>query len=117
MGRAQDGPIRWRNLHKLTYPAAILAVVHYIWLVEGWPLDPFVYLAVVIGLIAMRMIPRRKPSPARLSRDSPPDPVEKSEKHARVGAKFSPTRGIGPLPGQDSSESLIRSCPDRPIHP
>ena len=59
------GPIRWRKLHKLTYPAAILAVVHYIWLVRGWPLEPFVYLAIIIGLLAIRMIPRRKPSPAR----------------------------------------------------
>ena len=59
------GPIRWRKLHKLTYPAAILAVMHYIWLVRGWPLEPFVYLAIIIGLLAIRMIPRRKPSPAR----------------------------------------------------
>ena len=59
------GPIRWRNLHKLTYPAAILAVVHYIWLVRGWPLEPFVYLAIVLGLLGLRMLPKRKPRAAR----------------------------------------------------
>ena len=45
----------WRKLHKLTYPAAILGAVHYIWLVKGWPLEPFVYLAIILGLLALRL--------------------------------------------------------------
>ena len=49
------GPPRWRKLHKLTYPAAVLAVLHYIWLVKGWPLQPFVYLAIILGLFALRI--------------------------------------------------------------
>ena len=49
------GPIRWRKLHKLTYPAAILGGVHYIWLVRGWPLEPFVYMAIILGLLALRV--------------------------------------------------------------
>jgi len=49
------GPPRWRKLHKLTYPAAVLAVLHYIWLVKGWPLEPFVYLAIILGLFALRI--------------------------------------------------------------
>ena len=49
------GPLRWRKLHKLTYPAAVLAVLHYIWLVKGWPLQPFVYLAIILGLFALRI--------------------------------------------------------------
>jgi sulfoxide reductase heme-binding subunit YedZ len=56
------GPQRWRKLHKLTYPAAILAVLHYIWLVKGWPLEPFVYLAIILGLLALRI--RLKPRTA-----------------------------------------------------
>ena len=49
------GPVRWRQLHKLTYPAALLGVVHYTWLVKGWPLEPFIYLAVILGLLALRI--------------------------------------------------------------
>ncbi len=52
------GPVAWRNLHKLTYPAAALAAIHYVWLVKGWPWEPFIYLFVVIGLLATR-IPSR----------------------------------------------------------
>ena len=35
--------------------SALLAVLHYIWLVKGWPLEPFVYLAIIIGLLALRI--------------------------------------------------------------
>lgn len=56
-------PLRWRRLHKLTYPAAVLAVLHYIWLVKGWPLEPFVYLTIILGLLALRI--RLKPRLAR----------------------------------------------------
>lgn len=49
------GPVRWRNLHKLTYAAAVLGVLHYTWLVKGWPLEPFVYLAIITGLLALRI--------------------------------------------------------------
>jgi len=49
------GPLRWRRLHKLTYPAALLAVLHYTWLVKGWPLEPFVYMAIILALLALRI--------------------------------------------------------------
>jgi methionine sulfoxide reductase heme-binding subunit len=47
---------RWGQLHRLVYPAAALAVIHYIWLVkrdERWPLT---YLAVLAGLLGWRVI-------------------------------------------------------------
>lgn len=49
------GAASWRKLHKLTYLAAILGAIHYIWLVKGWPLEPFVYLAIILGLLALRL--------------------------------------------------------------
>ena len=49
------GPVRWRGLHKLVYPAAVLGALHYIWLVKGWPLEPFLYMAAVLGLLALRL--------------------------------------------------------------
>jgi len=49
------GPVRWRRLHKLTYPAALLGALHYIWLVKGWPLEPFLYMGAVIALLVLRL--------------------------------------------------------------
>ncbi|SEM63306.1 sulfoxide reductase heme-binding subunit YedZ [Loktanella fryxellensis] len=49
------GPVRWRHLHKLVYPAAVLGALHYVWLVKGWPREPFIYMAVVIALLTLRL--------------------------------------------------------------
>ena len=54
------GGMNWRKLHKLTYPAAILAGVHYVWLVKGWQTEPLVYLTIILVLLATRIrIPAR----------------------------------------------------------
>lgn len=53
------GP-KWRGLHRLVYVVAILGCVHFIWLVKGFQIEPFVYLAVVLGLLALRIPKRRK---------------------------------------------------------
>jgi len=53
------GP-KWRQLHKLTYLAAVLGAVHFIWLVKGFQIEPLVYLAVILGLLALRLRPARK---------------------------------------------------------
>lgn len=50
------GAATWRQLHKLTYPAAILAAVHYLWLVKGFQLEPISYLLIILGLVASRYI-------------------------------------------------------------
>jgi sulfoxide reductase heme-binding subunit YedZ len=50
----------WRRLHLLTYPVAILAAVHFIWLSKGFQLEPLVYLAVILGLLALRVPGLRK---------------------------------------------------------
>ncbi|RPE64899.1 sulfoxide reductase heme-binding subunit YedZ [Pacificibacter maritimus] len=56
------GP-KWRSLHKLTYPAVILGAVHYVWLVKGWQTEPLVYLAIVLGLLALRFKPKKRSAP------------------------------------------------------
>lgn len=48
------GPV-WRKLHLLTYPIAILAGVHFIWVRKGFQLEPLVYLAIILGLLALRV--------------------------------------------------------------
>ena len=53
------GAAGWRKLHKMTYLAAILGGVHYIWLVKGIQLEPLIYMAVILGLLALRL-PGRK---------------------------------------------------------
>ncbi len=54
------GAAAWRKLHKLTYPAAILGAIHYLWLVKGFQLEPIIYLLVIIGLIATRYVRRER---------------------------------------------------------
>lgn len=54
------GPIRWRKLHKLAYPAAVLGAVHYVWLAKGLQLEPLIYLAITLLLLATRFWPQRK---------------------------------------------------------
>lgn len=53
------GALRWRRLHRLTYLAAIAGAVHFLWLVKAWPVEPFLYLGAVLGLLALRAIPRK----------------------------------------------------------
>jgi sulfoxide reductase heme-binding subunit YedZ len=48
------GGASWRNLHKLTYPAAVLGGIHYLWLVKGFQLEPIIYLVIITGLLALR---------------------------------------------------------------
>ena len=55
------GP-RWKQLHRLVYPAAILGVWHYYWLVKADVLQPLIYAALLILLLALRL---RKPTPKR----------------------------------------------------
>jgi len=49
------GGARWRRLHWLVYPASIAGGVHYLWLVKAWPLEPFLYLGAILGLLALRL--------------------------------------------------------------
>ncbi len=55
------GGAAWRKLHLLTYPAAITGAVHYLLIVKSWPPEPMIYLAIVTGLVAMRVLWTRMP--------------------------------------------------------
>jgi sulfoxide reductase heme-binding subunit YedZ len=48
----------WRRLHRLVYAAAILGAVHYLLIVKAWPLEPIVYLGLVLVLLGLRLAPR-----------------------------------------------------------
>lgn len=48
------GGARWRKLHRLAYLAALAGAFHFVILVKGWPAEPLVYLALVVGLLLAR---------------------------------------------------------------
>jgi len=47
---------RWASLHRWVYFAAVLAVIHYVWLAKGDRIEPLVYLGIVLVLLAYRLL-------------------------------------------------------------
>lgn len=50
------GAAAWQRLHRLTYVAALAGAIHYLWLVKAWPVEPILYLAAVVALLAWRVL-------------------------------------------------------------
>ena len=50
----------WKRLHRFVYLVALLAVVHYIWLVKSDIREPLIYGGVVITLLVLRLPPVRR---------------------------------------------------------
>ena len=48
------GAAAWRNLHRLTYAVVLLGAAHFVMVRKGWQLEPLIYLAVIVGLLALR---------------------------------------------------------------
>lgn len=46
---------RWQQLHRLIYPAALLGCIHFLWLVKSDLREPLLYLAILLGLLALRL--------------------------------------------------------------
>lgn len=51
---------RWNRLHRLVYPIAILAVLHFLWLVKADYLEPGIYAAVLLLLLIHRVDPLKR---------------------------------------------------------
>jgi len=45
---------RWTLLHRGVYPAAVLAALHFVWLVKADLREPAIYAALIAGLLAVR---------------------------------------------------------------
>jgi methionine sulfoxide reductase heme-binding subunit len=65
------GAVAWRRLHRLVYVAAVLGVLHYVWLAKKVLFAPWMYaavLAVLLGVRAVdaarRLVRRRRLAPA-----------------------------------------------------
>ncbi|SHF39580.1 sulfoxide reductase heme-binding subunit YedZ [Ruegeria intermedia] len=59
----------WRQLHRLVYPAAVLAGLHYVMVVKGFQFEPLLYLLAICILLLSRLPVPRHPF-ARRSSDS-----------------------------------------------
>ncbi len=65
---------KWQKLHMLIYPAGILGVLHFLWLVKSDIREPLLYGATLAGLLGFRIVVKlrkaKKPvsSPATASR-------------------------------------------------
>lgn len=63
------GARRWRQLHRLAYAAAVLAVLHFIWLAKVGRVEPYYYAAALAFLLGVRIwysahrLARRKRAP------------------------------------------------------
>lgn len=49
------GAQAWGKLHKLAYLAVLAGGIHYVMVVKTWQTEPLVYLAVIVGLLALRV--------------------------------------------------------------
>ncbi len=57
------GAANWQRLHRLSYGVVLLGALHYVMLAKGFQLEPLVYLAVAVGLVGLRLRPRRHARP------------------------------------------------------
>jgi len=50
----------WRSLHRAVYFAVLLGALHFVMLRKGLQIEPLIYLALVAGLLLLRLTPRRR---------------------------------------------------------
>ena len=50
----------WNRLHRLAYPAAVLMILHYLWLVKSWTLEPLTYTAIMAAVLLAKLLPRKQ---------------------------------------------------------
>ena len=58
------GPTTWRRIHKMAYAIGILGGLHFVMIVKGFQIEPFIYLGVIILLLALRLPTKRRTVPA-----------------------------------------------------
>jgi sulfoxide reductase heme-binding subunit YedZ len=60
------GGARWRRLHRLIYPLAPLAALHFVLVRKGFQIEPLVYAGIILLLLALRLrLPRMSAPPLR----------------------------------------------------
>ncbi len=61
------GGARWRALHRLVYPAAILGVIHYFMMIKAGFQQPLIYGLILAALFAVRIVKRLSRAPRATS--------------------------------------------------
>ncbi|ROH88076.1 sulfoxide reductase heme-binding subunit YedZ [Pseudomethylobacillus aquaticus] len=69
---------RWKTLHLLVYPIAILGVLHFWWLVKKDVSEPLVYVLVLAALLGVRLWYRYRPASQAASRKPLPTRMPKA---------------------------------------
>ena len=54
------GYVKWSRLHTLVYPAALLAVIHFVWRVKKDVREPMAYGLILAGLLIVRGVTARR---------------------------------------------------------
>ena len=55
----------WQKLHRLVYPAAVLVIIHFAWLVKAGLTRPLIFFGVLMGLLAARIPSSVRPPQAK----------------------------------------------------
>ena len=55
------GAAAWKRLHWLAYPATLAGAVHFVMIGKVYTVESALYVAAVMGLLAMRWLKSRKP--------------------------------------------------------
>ena len=55
------GSAAWKRLHWLAYPATLAGAVHFVMIGKVYTVESALYVAAVVGLLAMRWLKSRKP--------------------------------------------------------
>lgn len=53
----------WNRIHRLTYPVVALGGLHFLMLTKGWQPEPMIYMALIVVLLGLRLIPKRRAAP------------------------------------------------------
>ncbi|MDA8586232.1 protein-methionine-sulfoxide reductase heme-binding subunit MsrQ [Rhodobacteraceae bacterium] len=48
------GPKKWAKLHRLMYPLAFLASLHFVMLAKGFQIEPLIYMGITLLLLLLR---------------------------------------------------------------
>ncbi len=59
----------WKRLHRLIYPAAVLAVLHYALMVKADLREPLIYGAILAVLLGLRLLPAKRRQPGRATQE------------------------------------------------
>ena len=66
------GYVRWERLHRLVYPAAVSASIHFVWRVKKDLREPLVYASILGVLLLVRVVSAARRRQARAGTVRPP---------------------------------------------